>query len=99
MAQFAVHRPFDEAHLDHDLQPRPVCAQTRQPDRFGKRRLRYFEFIELSAKIEQHLRVEAGADLAGEYKVAILVVADEKRAQSNALPLRICKATDKKILR
>ena len=69
VAQFAVASPLNEADLHDDLWLHPVGAQTRQANGFGERWFRYFDLIELGAEIEEHFRVEAGADLAGEDEI------------------------------
>ena len=99
MAQLAVHRPLDERDLHDDLGPHPVRAQARQPDGLGERRLRDLERVQPRAQIEQQLRVEAGADLAGEDEVVPLEVADEQRAQADARALRIGEPADHELLR
>ena len=55
--------------------------------------------IEARAQVEQQLRVEAGADLAGKHEVLAFVVADEQRAEADARALRIGKAADDELLR
>ena len=71
MTKLVVLGPLDEADLDDDLRTDPVSAQTRQTDRFGKGRLRYFERVELLAELKQQLSIEAGADLAGENELIL----------------------------
>src|SRR5207253_4231278 len=55
--------------------------------------------IEPRAQIEQQLRVEAGADLAGEHEFVLLEIPDEQRAEADAPPLRIGEAADDELLR
>jgi hypothetical protein len=42
------------------------------------------EGVKALSEIEQQLRVEAGADLAGEHEVVAIVVADEQRPEADA---------------
>src|SRR6185369_2896381 len=44
-------------------------------------------------------RVEAGSNLARENEVAVFVMTDEERAETDSLPLRIRETADEKILR
>ena len=58
-----------------------------------------FDGVEALSQIQQQLRVEAGADLAGEDEVAAFVVADEQRAEPDARALRIGEPADDELLR
>ena len=46
VAQFAMHRPFDEGHLHDDLGTHPMRPNARQTDGLGKRRLRDLDRIQ-----------------------------------------------------
>ena len=95
MAQLAVPGPLDEADLHDNLRTHPVRAQARQPLGLRERRLRNLERIQPRAKIQQQRVVEAGADLSGKARSPRLVeVADEQRAEPDALALRIGEAAD-----
>ena len=59
----------------------------------------HLEHVELPPKVEQQLRVEAGADLAGEDEVLAVEVAHEQRAEADARSLRVGKPADDKLLR
>ena len=55
--------------------------------------------VETVSKVEQHLRVEAGADLSGKHQIGPVVVADEQRAEPDARALWIGEAADDEFLR
>ena len=79
---------------------RTQCARRRgRPMALRERRLRDLERVEPRAQVEQQLRVEAGADLAGEDEVVAVEVADEQRAEADAAALRIGEAADDELLR
>src|SRR5439155_5580075 len=99
MPQLAVHGPLDEGDLHDDLRARPMRAQAGQPLRARERRRRDLDPIEPRAQIEQQLRVEAGADLAGEHEIVLLEIPDEQRAEADASALRIGEAADDELLR
>src|SRR5262249_10340375 len=94
MAQLSVHGPFDEGHPDANVRADPVSPETRQPFRNRERRPRDLERVETAAQLEQHLRVEAGADLSGEAKVVPSEPAAEQPAQPDTAALRIGEAAD-----
>src|SRR4029453_18635873 len=50
-------------------------------------------------KIQEELRIESGADLAGEDEVVLLVVTDEERAEADAAALRVREPADDELLR
>ena len=79
---------------------RTQCARRRgSPTALVNGVLRDLERVEPRAQLEQQLRVEAGADLAGEDEVVAVVVADEQRAEADARALRIGEAADDELLR
>src|SRR6185369_16163683 len=96
--QLAVHRPFDETGLYDDLGTHPV-AVSRQALAFRERRLLDRERVETLAQVEEELRIEARADLAGEEEVGAVVVADQESAKTDARALRIGEAADDELLR
>src|SRR5262249_55737839 len=98
MSQLSVHRPLDEPDLHDHLRTNPV-AVTGEALAVRERRLLDGKSIETSSQIEQELRVEAGADLAGEDEVVGVVVTDQQRAESHACALRISKSADDEFLR
>src|SRR5436189_177404 len=65
--------PFDEPDLYDDLGTNPVSV-TGQARAFRERRLLDGESVETCSQIEQALRVEPRADLAGECEVVALVL-------------------------
>ena len=84
-------------------------AQARQALGLRERRLRNLERVQARAQLEQEGRVEAGADLSGKAEVFLVTlrlllraprvlprgeVADEERAEADALALRIGEAAD-----
>ena len=78
---------------------RTQCARRRgRPVALRERRRGDLERVEPRAQVEQQLRVEARADLAGEHEVVALEVADEQRAQADARALRIGEAADDELL-
>src|SRR5438128_6168687 len=99
MPELAVHGPLDEGDLHDNLGTHPMRAQARQSFASGERRLLDLETIEPRAQVEQQLRVEPGADLAGEDEIVLIEVADEERAQTGARALRIGEAADYELLR
>jgi hypothetical protein len=52
----------------------------------------------LCAQIEQKLRIEAGADFAGEDKVVPFVITNQESAQACAFALRFGEAADHELL-
>src|SRR4051812_4687785 len=101
MSQLAVHRPLDERHLDDDLRPHPVRAHAWETCGPRERCRRNFQPIELLAELAEQLRIEAGAHLArvNEVVAVWLVVADQKRAEANASPLRVSEPANDQLLR
>ena len=76
------------------------CARNRgRPMAIGEWCFRDFEFVELLAKVQQQFRIESSSDLSRKNKVVIFVVTNKKRTEPDALPLRIRKSTNQKILR
>ena len=57
------------------------------------------ERVQAGAELEQQLGVETGADLAREHEVVALEVADQQRAEPDALSLRIGEAAHDQLLR
>jgi len=57
-----------------------------EANRFRKRRLVDLKSIELGPEIEQQLRIEAGADFAGEDKVVIFVYPTSRAPRPARLP-------------
>src|SRR5687768_15826325 len=98
MPELPVCRPLDEADLDDDLGAHPVCHPWKS-DELRERPLGDLESVEPGAKIEQQSGVESRADLSSEDEVAVLVVADQKRAEPDTFPLRIGKSADDEVLR
>ena len=67
---------------------------------FGEGRPREISSASSRARsVEQQLRVEAGADLAGEDEVVALEIADEQRAQADPAALRVGEPADHELLR
>src|SRR5690349_3766632 len=98
MTKLPMAGPLNESDLDDDLGADPMRAETRQADGFGEGRLRYFERVELLAKLTQQLRVEAGADPARENEIIAVVIADQQGAEADALSLWIGETTDDELL-
>src|SRR5215213_5332601 len=98
MAQFSVHSPLDECDLDDNLRFYPVRTQARQTDRPGKRTLRNLERAEPCAEVQQHLRIEAGADLAGEHEIVAIEIPHEQRSKPDASALGVCEPADHELL-
>ena len=98
MAEFSVPGPLNEGCLHDYFWFDPMRAQTRQAFRFGEWRFLDFDLIELRAHIKQQLRIKARSDLAGKSKVIAVVVADQERAETDSLALRIGEATDDELL-
>jgi len=53
MTKLPMAGPLNESDLDDDLGADPMRAETWQADRFSEGRLRYFERVELLAKLKQ----------------------------------------------
>ncbi len=73
-------------------------AQPRQADGFRERRFGNLQRIQTRAKVQQHLRVEASADLAREHQVAAVEVADEQSTEPDPLALRVSETADDQLL-
>src|ERR1051326_1541426 len=99
MAQLAVHRPFNEGNLHHNLRLYPVRANAGQAFGFGERGLWDFDFVKTLAQIEQQFSIEAGADLPGEDEVIVVKVSDKKRAETDAATLKVGETTNDQFLR
>jgi hypothetical protein len=99
VAEFTVCGPLDETDVDRDLWFDPVRAQSRQAFGFGECWFGNFELVQLRAQIEQQFSVESSSDLSRENEIAVFVITNQQRAQADPLTLRICKTTDKKVLR
>src|SRR5262252_3637270 len=108
MAELSVPRPLDEPDLDDDCGTNPM-AVAGQAFAFRERRLLDGKFVEKCPQFQQEPGVEAGADLAGESEVLVVVfrsvlrtprawsggvVADEQGAEADAGSLRIREAAD-----
>src|SRR6185436_6836970 len=98
MAQLPMHCPFDERHLDDNLGPHPMRAETREPFRSCKRRGRNLECVEPGTKLKQKFRVEAGADFSCEHEIVVVEVANQQGTQADACALRIREAADHELL-
>src|SRR5215813_473568 len=98
MPELSVHGPLDEPNLHDDLGPNPVPAP-RQALATGERRLLSRKSVEAFSQIEQKLRIEAGANLAGKGEVVAVVASDEQRAEADAGSLRIGESADDEFLR
>ena len=94
MPELPVPGPLDERDLYDDLGAHPVRAQARQPDAFGERRLRDLEPVQPRAELQEHLRIEAGADPPGEDEVVACEMTDEQRAEADPRALWIREAAD-----
>jgi len=99
MTKLAVHGPFDKPDLHLDLRLYPVCSHARQTNCTRERRFLDLQLVELRTKIQQQLRVESSSNLSSKNEIVVFEITNEKRAQTDSLALRICKSTDKKILR
>src|SRR5882762_4530471 len=99
MAELAVHRPLDEGDVHDDLGAHPMRAEARQPFGPGEWRRRDFQVIKPRPEIEQHLRVETGADLPGKDEIVAVEVAEQQGAKADAASLRIGEAADDELLR
>src|SRR5688500_1207421 len=98
MAQLSMAGPFHEGDLHDDLGAHPMRAQFRQSDGFRERRSLDLKAVQLRAKAQEQLGVEAGSYLARENKIVFVEVADEQRSQSHAPALRIGEAADHELL-
>src|SRR5262245_23508936 len=98
VSQFAVRRPLDKSNLHDNLRTCPM-RPPRQSLTFGERRFRDFEFVEAGAKIQEKLRIEAGADLSGEHKVVAVKITYKQRTEAHTTALRIGESTDDEFLR
>src|SRR6185369_2255928 len=99
VTKFAMCGPFDKTDFDDDLRFDPVRAQSRETDGFGERRFRNLEVVQLCAQIKQQLRIKTGANPARKNELAVFIMTDEQRAESNTLALRISKTADDKVVR
>src|SRR5438034_10108645 len=97
VAQLAVHCPLNKTYLHDDLWADPMSANAGQTDGGGERGLRNLDLIELRSEVEQQCGIKAGANLACEYKILVSVIADEQRAKTDPLSLRIGESTDNKL--
>src|SRR6185503_4781712 len=99
MTKLAVHGPFDKADLHLDLRLYPVCSHTRQTNRTRERWFLDLQLVELRTQIEQQLRVESGSNLSSKNEIVVFEITNEKRTQTDSLPLRIGKPSHEKVLR
>ena len=83
MAKLAMRRPLDESDLDDDLGPHPVCGRGK-PSATVNGVCRDLQRSSRARSSSSIFRVEAGADLAGEYELIAVEVADEQRAETHA---------------
>src|SRR4051794_35160554 len=99
MAELAVRGSFHERDLHDDLWLDPVDAEARQVGCYREWRCRPKDRVEPLAKRQQHLRVETGTDLAGEYEPGIrVVVTDEQGAEADPLACGIGEPADDELL-
>ncbi len=93
VAELSVGGPFDERHLHGDLRAHPMgpLGQAGGP---GERRIRDGQRVQPGPQVQQQLRVEAGAHLAGEHQVGAVAVADQQRAQPHPAALGIGEPAD-----
>src|SRR5262245_29382312 len=73
--------------------------RSRQAAGLRERRRGDLEDVEAASQVQQELRVETGADLAGEDEVGSVLVADEQSAKADARPLRVGEPSDNELLR
>src|SRR3569832_1412029 len=98
MAQLAVDGPFDERDRDFYLWVYPVRPEPWQAARFREWRFRNFDRVEPLAQIDEEPAVDAGADLAGEGELSLVVMPDEQRAEADTRALRIGEAADDELV-
>src|SRR5262249_20704724 len=99
MAQFAVYGPLDERDLHDDFGYYPMGSNARQPCGPCERRFRDLQPVESRTQIQQQLRIEAGADFAGEDEIVPIEVSDEQCTQTHAGSLRIRVSANNEFLR
>src|SRR3954447_10388712 len=98
LTQPAGAGPLGEADLGDEPRLDPVGALRQRLDGLAEGRLVRLERVELLAQVRQRPGVEPGADLAGVAQDAVLVVADEQRAEADARALRLGEAADHDLL-
>src|SRR5436309_3445479 len=98
MTQLSMHGPLNESYLYNDLRPHPVRAYAGQADDLGKRGLLNLDLIELCPQVEQQCSIKASPNPACKYKIPVVIVANQQRAQADSLSLRIREPTDNKLL-
>src|SRR3954451_8932940 len=86
-------RPFLEADLGDQLRLRPVHPPLAHLVA-TEGRSRLLQLLQLPPEGPQGALVEAGADLAGVHEGAVLVVAQQQRAERGPAALRIGPAAD-----
>src|SRR6188508_1651373 len=77
----------------------PVSPDTRQARRLGEGRLRDLERIQPGAELQQQLRVETRADLAGKHEVVLIVMSNQQGTETLPSALRIGESSDDELLR
>src|SRR3954454_3875367 len=96
-ARAPAARPFGEGHLGHELRARPACVARDGADVHEGRLVLLDGAHELAEPLELAAG-EAGAHLAGVAQLAVLVVADEQRAELRARAARRGEAADHELL-
>src|SRR5437588_2769379 len=99
MTQRAIVAPLRERHLGNKVRRDPVRALRRiAARRIYECRFRLLALFELGQQLAQEFVVEAGANLAGIAKLAVVVITKQKRAETFARTLRIGEAADDHLL-
>src|SRR5262249_14438350 len=98
MAELAVRCPLDECNLHNDLGRHPMGAKAWQSFGFSEWRFWDLELVEPRTKLQQQLRVEAGADFAGEDEIIPIEVSHEQCAETDAAALRIRESSNDEFL-
>src|SRR4051812_29875262 len=98
VAQAAGARPLGEAGLRDELRLDPRDPRFFDRRAVGERRIGAPERAQAAAEVAQRLVVEAGADLARVAQPAVVVVADQERAELGARPLWRGVAADHELL-
>ena len=99
MAQAAVGRPFGEFDFADEFGLYPgYAAAFAAGRRILVRRLVDLAFFEFRGNLLQGLRREAGANSPGVLQLAIVIVSEQQRAETDAQPFRFRVPADDELL-
>ena len=99
MSQLAMRGPLDEGDLYNNFRLYPMRPKARQSFSFCEGRFLHFELIQPRPKLEQQLRIKAGADFSSEDEIFLIIVPDKQCAETYTAALWICESTNDEFLR